>query len=386
MTHYFIFAGETSGDLHGSRLIQSLYRQEPRLTFSGVGGPLMRKEGLNSVLHMEDFQVMGFTDVIKALPRLWRHFKKIRHFILKEQPACVILIDYPGFNLRLAASLRKKGYAGKIIQYIAPTVWAHGKSRIQTLADSYDLLLTIFPFESTFFSKTGLNVQYIGNPLVDRLANYSYQEDWKEQYGIPENQPLIALFPGSRPSELSQHLSLQLETAVQLKKKDPSLIFALSQVQPAFDTQSLEQIAKSPLTLNKDLFIIPKQFSYELMRDCRAALAKSGTVTLELALHETPTLVMYQLSSFNYFMAKYVLRLKLPYYCIVNILKGKQLYPEVIGKNLSIIPLLKEMETIYSDVKVRQQILTDCHEIKIELGQSETSHKAAKAILEVVKC
>src|SRR5437016_2086989 len=149
MIHYFIFAGESSGDLHGSRLMEAL-KKSKGCTFTGVGGPLMRAQYMKSILNMEDFLVIGFTDVIKALPKLYKQFYKVRDAILKQEPDCVILIDYPEFNLRLAKALRKKKYKGKIVQYICPTVWAHGKHRINTMANTLDLLLTIFPFEAAF--------------------------------------------------------------------------------------------------------------------------------------------------------------------------------------------------------------------------------------------
>ena len=160
---------------------------------------------------MEEFQVMGFSDVLKALPRLWKHFYSLRNRILAEQPDAVILIDYPGFNLRLARALRQQGYGGKIIQYICPSVWAHGKQRIETLSLHYDLLLTIYPFESTYFEQSLLPVKYVGNPLEENIRTYSYQENWKETLHLPSSEHLIALFPGSRLGEIKKHVPMQLK-------------------------------------------------------------------------------------------------------------------------------------------------------------------------------
>lgn len=386
MTPFFIFAGEASGDLHGSRLMQALKQRDSTCSFIGVGGPAMRKAGLSTLLNMEEFQVMGFTDVIKALPRLWKQFRFLSKSILECNPPAIILIDYPGFNLRLATSLRRKGYHGKIIQYIAPTVWAHGRERVETLARSVDLLLTIYPFENQYFADTTLQLEYIGNPLVEYIQGHLYNESWKHKLGIPENKPLIALFPGSRPSEIKQHLFLQLEAACRLKKEHPSLVFALSQIDPALETFMIDSILATSLRLGTDIYFVPKKYSYELMRDCYLAIAKSGTVTLELALHEKPTIVLYNLSSLNYWLAKYWLRVKLSHYCIVNILKEKQVYLELIDKKLSSAPIIQAVDKLYCDSKFYRSIKAECSTLKELLGTYPASQKAAEAIMEVLGC
>ncbi len=154
--HYFIFAGEASGDLHGGPLVKALKQLNPASTITGVAGPAMRAQGVECLIPMEEFQVMGFSDVLAAFPKLWRQFHQVRDTILTTKPEVVILIDYPGFNLRLAKALRKKGFQGKIVQMICPTVWAWGKNRIHTMVNTLDLLLTIYPFEADCFANTSL--------------------------------------------------------------------------------------------------------------------------------------------------------------------------------------------------------------------------------------
>ncbi len=194
MKSYFLFAGEASGDLHGSRLIQTLRKEEKIASIYGVGGPHMRQEDFDCLIATEKFQVMGFSDVLLALPHLCKLFYQVRNLVLKTKPDYVILIDYPGFNLRLARALRKQGFKGKLIQYVCPTIWAHGTKRIQILNAYYDLLLTIFPFEATYFSNTKLKVEYVGNPLLETIQNYHYCTDWHLQIGIENVHDLIALF------------------------------------------------------------------------------------------------------------------------------------------------------------------------------------------------
>ena len=328
MTQYFILAGEASGDLHGRELMRALKGIDPSLSLRGVGGPRMRREGLLVDLPMEEFQVMGFSAVLKQLPRLWKHFFYLRDLIIEAKPSAVILIDYPGFNLRLARALRQKGFKGKLVQYICPSVWAHGKKRIQTLISSFDLLLTIFPFEASYFSQSPLKVEYIGHPLVETIHNHSYEASWASQVGLSSTAHLVAFFPGSRSAEIKRHLPLQLKVAALLKEKHP-------EIQLAFSCSPEIFYEHAPNHFPQDLCLVPSHYNYELMQACRVAIAKSGTVTLELALHHVPTVVHYSLSSFDYLIAKYILRLSLPHYCIVNLLSNKEVFPELMARDLS---------------------------------------------------
>lgn len=386
MTKYFIFAGEMSGDLHGSRLIRALRDSTNLTSIAGVGGPRMRQEGMQCMNQMEEFQVMGFSDVLIALPKLCKLFFRVKNFILKTNPDCVILIDYPGFNLRLAKALRKSGFSGKLVQYICPTVWAHGKNRIQILESNYDLLLTIFPFESTFFTSSKLKVEYVGNPLLETIQTHAYQDNWKTQIGLPGNSEVIALFPGSRLGEVQKNTPLQLQVAAALKLKHPELLFALSCAQENLKPDLLNFVSKSPLKLNQDLFIVPPYFHYDLMKDCKTALAKSGTVTLELALHRVPTLVHYELSFLNNFFAKCVLQLQLPHYCIVNILSGHSLFPECIGRNVTMNELVHQIEAIHFDSSRYLKIQKECDALIQHLGNRPSHHYAAHAIQDLMKC
>ena len=379
---YFIFAGETSGDLHGSRLMQAM----KGAAFCGVGGPQMRKEGFDCLIEMESFQVMGFSDVIQSLPHLLKQFYRVRDHILESKPDCAILIDYPGFNLRLARSLRKKGFKGKIVQYICPTIWAHGKGRIKILADHYDLLLTIYPFEASYFSDTSLKVNYIGNPLAETIRAHSYQTDWKDQTEIPKDREIIALFPGSRKNEIEVHTLQQLQAAAKLKQKYPHFHFALSCAQECLNDRLLQIIQTGPLKLNEDLHMIPPHFHYELMKGCKAALAKSGTVTLELALHAVPTVVHYQLSTLNYLFAKFILRLKLSHYCIVNILGSRTIFPEFIGRKISPADLDDQVEQISTNQTRRTEMIEAGQMVKEQLGNQSSHELAAKAIKEMMAC
>lgn len=386
MNSYFIFAGETSGDLHGSGLIQALRKTDPSALISGVGGPRMRQAQMNCLINMEEFQVMGFSDVIASLPNLLKRFIQVRTLILKMKPDCVVLIDYPGFNLRLAKSLRKHGFQGKIVQYVCPSVWAHGKKRIDTLESHYDLLLTIYPFETKLFSLTKLKVEYIGNPLRERIDSHVYQPSWLTQIGLSPDRQLVALFPGSRLSEIRKNVPLQLRVAQELKLDHPHLHFAISCAQENLRSPLCDLISKGPLKLDRDISMIRPEDHYDLMKNCKIALAKSGTVTLELALHHVPSVIHYELSLLNYLFAKYILRLKLPHYCIANILSQSTLFPEFIGKNPSSTHLKRQLEEILIHQGRYEQIQADCEKLRHHLGNRSSDQYAAKAIQELMQC
>ncbi len=386
MTSYFLLAGEASGDLHGSHLIRAFRASDKHVTLRGVGGPLMQKEGLESFLSMDALQVMGFSDVIPALPRLWKMFYRIRDLILKLRPACVILIDYPGFNLRLARALRKKGFNGKIVQYICPTLWAHGKQRIHTLIAYFDLVLSIFPFENTYIAHTPLKMIYIGNPLTEILGAHPYQTDWMQQIGFPHNENLIALFPGSRRAEIEQHAPIQLRVAAAMKEHHPQLRFGLSCGQEGMHSLLHDLILQNRLHLQEDVCIVPSRFRYELMQTCKTALAKSGTVTLELALHHVPTVVHYELSFLNYVIAKHILRLRLPHYCIVNILGQATIFPEWIARHVSDSDLKDSLTLVHSNPVRRASIRQACEKIQQQLNHGSSSQCAVQAIQELISC
>lgn len=383
--HCFLFAGESSGDLHGSELIRALRNQHETISFSGVGGPLMRRHDFRCIVPTEEFRVMGFSDVFRNLPRLYRLFVRIRNHILKENPDAVILIDYPGFNLRLARSLRRKGYTRKIVQYICPTVWAHGKQRIDVLSKNYDLLLVIYPFETTYFTGSPLTVKYIGNPVEENIRVASVDKNPDSTFPGPSSRHLTALFPGSRPGEIERHFPEQLEAAALLKKVRPEIVFAVVYPQDSLKESLLRHIGRSSLSLDRDIFVISGRHSRQVMESCRSALAKSGTVTLELALHGVPTVVHYRLTRLNRLIAKYILGLCLPYYCIVNILKNRPVFPEHIERNYTAKDLYLSMKELHDNPDKRKAIKAECESIKETLGTHSTHKNAASAILELFR-
>lgn len=380
----FFFAGELSGDMYGAQLIRALRKLLGNFEVSGVAGPEMRRQGVVGNLTMENFSVMGFTDVLRVLPRLWKQFHQIRKQILEEKPDAIIFIDSPSFSLRMAKALRKAGFTGKIIQYICPTVWAWGKNRVYEMAETFDLLLTIYPFELQYFADTSLRVEYVGHPLQERIKSHHYATHWQKLFGIKNTEHLVGLFPGSRPAEISRNLPKQLEAAKMLQKSYPEAKFAISCAHEQNMLLVQEILQKQNVIHNRDVFFVPKVYSYELMRTCRSAIAKSGTVTLELALHRCPTVVSYELTALNRFIAKYILKVKLPHYCIVNILLGKSVYPELIERSFTPNDLFDLLKPLHAHGKERDTCVADCSSVQELLKEQDASERAAKAIQQIL--
>ena len=322
----FVFAGEKSGDLHAESVLRTLKALHPDLIIAGVGGPKMRSIPIQAILNMEQFQVMGFLDVFCSLPSLISHFYTVCRAIERLNPKMVLTVDYPGFNLRLARHLRKRGYKGKICHYICPSVWAWGKNRIPIMAKNLDLLLTILPFEKEIFRHTPLPVVYVGNPLVVKIKTYPYQP-----LPFRTEKKIIALFPGSRTKEIQRNLALQLQACKFYR--DFHIAISLSEERYIPLIQSILQ--QEGLAIGNAICLVSGNYTYELMRAAYFAIAKSGTVTLELALHRIPTIVTYGISKLDLFIAKDILRIRLPFYCLVNIIANKEIFAELIGPHFT---------------------------------------------------
>ncbi len=373
----FIFSGEPSGDLQGEKLIKALKEKNPGLRIKGIGGSKMRKTDFDCFMPMESFEVMGLTDVFLALPRIYRHFIKIRNEILKSKPKATLFIDYPGFSLRMARSLKKRKTESKLLQFVCPTVWAWGKRRIPLMEKNLDKLMTILPFEAKLFSRDLLDVQYVGHPLTAHIKSYNYNAAWRSRYGISSDQKILSLFPGSRRKEIERNFPLQLKAAHKFLEKNPETLLAISfyheKFRPFFDQFDL-----------KGAKLIHPDHLYELMCASHLAIATSGTITLELALHTVPTVVTYSMRPLDVWIAKRLLRINLPYYSLPNIIAGRKVFPELIGSNLDEKLLFNALQKACLDRSYRKCFANRCEEVREKLGDQDACKNGANAILELI--
>lgn len=370
----FILAGEASGDVHAALLMQQLRALSHDCTFCGVGGETMRGIGMDCWIEMERLQLMGFAEIVKALPRIYRQFRLIKQRLLAEPPDAVVLVDYPGFNLRLAKSLRKSGFTAPIYQLISPTVWAWKKGRVATVADSMSHLFTIFPFEAQYYAHTQLPVTYIGHPLIAEVEHAPHPTDWKRQIGA-DNQSVISVFPGSRAGEIKHNLPTQLQAARQWCEAAPHRTCLVSVARES-SRSNIETIVQKMMPEAK---LVNGTDRYSMMQNSDLAIATSGTVTLELALHKVPTTVTYHVSWLNKLIAGLIFRLSLPFYCIVNILKGREIFPEWIRS----FPTPDQLESSLNAIEHRRSdVIQACSEIWSQLSDGCGMSGAARIILE----
>lgn len=316
-----LVAGEASGDILGAGLMQALKAQCPQITFIGVGGPLMQAQGLNSYFPMERLSVMGLVEVLGRLPELLARRKRLMQTLIAEKPDVFIGIDAPDFNLTLELKLRQAGI--KTVHYVSPSVWAWRQKRVLKIREACDLMLTLFPFEAQFYQDHQVPVRFVGHPLADSIAPQVNRAAAREALNLAQDQPVVALLPGSRGGEVSRLGSLFLDAAGRLRTLRPGIQFVLPCSSPERRAQ-LEQMLVGrdlPLTLLNGR-------SHEALAACDAVLIASGTATLEALLHKRPMVVAYKVAPLTYRILKRLVTSA--YISLPNLLAERLLVPEMI--------------------------------------------------------
>lgn len=358
--HIFISACEPSGDLHGANIAQQLLAKWPHCKLDGIGGPRMRKLFAPSFAQ-EEFAVMGFADVVMALPRLLRNFCQIRRYLLRSRPDLIITIDYPVGHLLLMRHLKRSHLFSKWVHFVAPSMWVGGKKRLHLLQKYADHLAVIFPHEVDLLRPFSLPCTFVGNPLQLAL-----QDELPNMTVTPPLNPLVAIFPGSRLAEIERNLSLLL--SIGKKLTSPAQI-RISSCREKSDSCPLQQ-SITKIAGNQIAVVYPQE-SKQLMQDCALALAVSGTICLELALLQVPTLVIYRLGTIDWMIARYVLRLSLPFYSLPNLLAKQIIYPEFYGKDLDERSILKSAQGLLFDPLSRQRCRLRCDHLRKILATSK---------------
>jgi lipid-A-disaccharide synthase len=377
---YYIIAGEASGDLHGSNLVRELKKLDQQAVIRSWGGDLMQAAGAEVVKHYRDLAFMGFVEVIKNLPTILRNLKFCKEDILQFQPDVLILIDYPGFNLRIARWAKEQGL--KVIYYISPQVWAWKESRVKGIKKHVDKMLVILPFEKEFYQKWHYKVEYIGHPLVqviDEFADQSLQtmsmkfegKEANKEEGEQKQKKIIALLPGSRQQELMIKLPIMLEVT----KRFPQYQFIIAQA-PSLPLEFYEKMTQS--YPNVDIAFSGQ--TYALLSHAKAALVTSGTATLETALFGVPQVVCYKGSTISYQIAKRLIKIK--YISLVNLIMDKPIVKELIQNNLTVENLSRELDEILHRQERISKIKADYAALKSLLRQGgNASQRAAQEII-----
>lgn len=366
---YYIIAGEASGDLHGSNLVKELKKLDPNPHVRGWGGDLMQAAGVNLVKHYRDLAFMGFIEVIKNLPTILQNLKFCKTDIESYTPDVLILIDYPGFNLRVAKWAKERGI--KVIYYISPQVWAWKESRVKMIKQVVDKMLVILPFEREFYqTKWDYKVDFVGHPLVQVVADFLDKEDNALEY----LKPVVAILPGSRKQEVSVKLPIMLEAA----KSFPDYQFVVAKA------TSLDETFYAGILKNYPTVLSVKNETYKLLSGATGALVTSGTATLETALFGVPQVVCYKGSSISYQIAKRLLKIK--YISLVNLIMDKPVVTELIQGEFTVQNVVTELNAILNNQSRKQQMKNDYFDLK-QLLQKEgnASQKAAKLIVDFLQ-
>lgn len=370
---YFIIAGERSGDLHGSNLIKAIKNADNHAggvpsEIQAWGGDYMQEAGAEIKKHYRDLAFMGFLEVLKNLPKILGFIGECKKNIEEFQPDAIILIDYAGFNMRIAKWAKKQGY--KVFYYISPKVWAWNQSRAWSLKKNLDRLFVIFPFEVEFFKKYNFEVEFVGNPLFDAIAAFKPAADFLKRNNLSEKK-IIALLPGSRKQEVEQMLNLM----VKIQTKFPDYQFIIAGV------GNLSLDFYKPF-LNENIKLSIDQ-TYDLLSHSTAALVTSGTATLETALFGVPQVVCYKTSNISYQIAKHLI--KVPYISLVNLVAQKEVVKELIQDELDTENLVKELDKIINSQSFRNQQILDYQQVKESLGEVGASEKTGRRIVEILQ-
>jgi len=369
---YYIIAGEASGDLHGSNLIKELHKLDASATIRCWGGDKMEAAGATLVKHYRDLAFMGFVEVIKNLRTIFRNIDLCKKDILAHKPDVLILIDYPGFNLRIAKWAKQQGL--KIIYYISPQVWAWKENRVKGIKENVDKMLVILPFEKDFYKKWNYEVEYVGHPLVEVIesfqsSGYSLELTAPTENSTQKTQNIIALLPGSRQQEILKKLPIMLEVA----KHFPAYQFVVAKA-PGLDENFYNELLAPYSNVSS---VVNK--TYELLSQAKAALVTSGTATLETALFAVPEVICYKGNALSYQIAKRLIKIK--FIGLVNLIMDKEVVKELIQDELTVENCTKELELLLTNEKKQQQLKTDYAALKSLLSQGgHASANAAKSI------
>lgn len=365
---YYIIAGEASGDLHGSNLIKQLQIKDPAVEIRCWGGDLMAATGATVVKHYRELAFMGFAEVVKNLPTILGNLKWCKQDISDFKPDALILIDYPGFNLRIAEWAKQQGL--KVIYYIAPQVWAWKANRVKKMKQCIDLMLCILPFEKAYFkNKWNWEVDYVGHPLIEVIDSFKKNHSSGGATQLRQDK-IIAVLPGSRKQEIAKKLPIMLSVA----SRFPEYQFVVAKA------PGQEDVFYEPFLTGQSNVSVVKNSTYELLVNARAAMVTSGTATLETALFRVPEVVCYKGSNISYQIAKRLVKIK--YISLVNLIMDKLIVKELIQDELNTKNLTIALEELLHDHSRKEQLKRDYQVLHQKL--TEGGNASEQAVQKIV--
>jgi len=361
---FFVIAGEASGDMHGANLIHAIKQLAPNATFQGFGGERMKNEGVKILRSLDKLNFMGFLEVVKNLGSVRENFKVCKKAMTENPPDSIILIDYPGFNLRMAKWAKQRGI--RVFYYISPQVWAWKENRVEKMKKHIDRLMVILPFEKKFFAQRGMDVDFVGHPLIDEILKKNSKFENGNSKG---KKKIIALLPGSRKQEIKHILPEMLK--VQKHFSDHQFIIGKA---PGMDISFYQN------EFDLGNATVSNEGTYRLLAHSKAALVTSGTATLETGLLKVPQIVCYKASGISVQIARRII--KVPYISLVNLILNRPVVKELIQQELNTKTLTFELNRLLKDENAIKTIQEDYNQLWNKLGSGGASERAAKLIVE----
>lgn len=380
-----IVAGEPSGDGHAAKLVKALRELAPavRFEFYGAVSHKLREAGVEEIVNADDFSIVGLPEIAKALPMFWKDFQKLRQSAIDRKPDAIILVDFPDFNLKLAKSLKKRGL--KIIYYISPQLWAWRKYRVSTIRKYVDLMLTILPFEKSWYAKQGVShVEFVGNLTVREVHSNLTKEQFCVKYNLDAAKPIISLLAGSRHKEIVRILPALLETAALMAEQNADLQFVITLAATRKMTEvetAIEEAKRKNINLPKVLITVQNE-THEALNASDAAAVTSGTATLETALIGTPMAIVYKTSPLNYKLLRPLISVE--HFGLINLIAERRLAKELIQDDFTAQTLSQELFRLLepeNNRKMREQL----REVTDKLGHGGASKRAAEFILREIE-
>ena len=355
MLRIIIIAGETSGDEYGAKLMQTLNEKyDNQIEFWGIGGPEMVNAGLNQLEDINNVSVVGFSEAIKKLPYIAKLLNRIALFIMELNPADIILIDFPGFNLNLAKNLKKQNGSQHITYFISPQIWAWNEGRIKKIKKYINKMLVIFPFEESYYKERGVDATYIGHPFLDKWASRD-KNNIKKELGFNSKQTVVGIFPGSRTEEIIHHLPTYIQAYHEIRKTNPNIKFAIG-LAPSIDLDTIKT------NYNTGEIQIIENNSLRLLECADAAIVTSGTISLQAAFMLTPCVVGYKLSRISWIISQFLVKIK--FIAMANIIANKMIYKELLQNDLNALNIKKEIKHIIDNKEYSDKMSEELASIK----------------------
>lgn len=374
----YIISGESSGELHGSKVMTELKKMDPELQFKGIGGDKMIAEGLTPLFHVKELSFMGLVEVLNKILFIKKVTNVLLENIIKDKPKAILLIDFSEFNLRFSQLLRHKKIPIRIIRYVSPQIWASRPKRITKVVETYDALCCILPFEEKIYKRydPSFDIRYVGHPLLEQYIIKYDKNEFLNKFKLDKDNKIIAIFPGSRHNEINKHMDVLLKSVIKYKKRIgfEKTQFLLCKSREIVLDKYEKEIAEA------GIITADSENNWEIMQHSDFIWCKSGTTTLQAALTETPALIFYNINWLTYQIAKMIITIK--FIGLMNIIADKEIYPELIQHDFCSDKIIETTDNFLNDNKKYQDTISELKKIKTQLGEKGAAKRVAETVYE----